>query len=130
MKLHHAAVWVTDLEKVKDYYIRHFGAKSNQLYENKATGFKSYFLSFDSGSQLEIMYRADIPENANDIVGKQHKGLIHLSFLVDSKEEVDKKADELRGAGYPVLRGPRVTGDGYYEFESLDPEGNRLEVMF
>jgi lactoylglutathione lyase len=94
MKFHHAAVWVADLEKIKEYYIRHFGAKSNQLYENKSTGFKSYFLSFGSGARLEIMYRTDIPENTNDIVGKQHKGLIHLAFLVDSEEEVNKKAEE------------------------------------
>jgi Glyoxalase/Bleomycin resistance protein/Dioxygenase superfamily. len=27
MKLHHAAIWVTDLEKEKEYYVKHFGAK-------------------------------------------------------------------------------------------------------
>ncbi|RYG43456.1 MAG: glyoxalase, partial [Chitinophagaceae bacterium] len=37
-------------------------------------------------------------------------------------------ADQLVAAGYPVLSGPRVTGDGYYEFETLDPDQNRLEV--
>lgn len=130
MKLHHAAVWVADLDKIKEYYIKYFGAKSNQLYENRTTGFTSYFLSFGSGAQLEIMHRADIPENSNDITGKQHKGLIHLAFMVDSKEEVDKKAEELKNAGYEVLRGPRMTGDGYYEFETLDPEGNRLEIIY
>ena len=76
------------------------------------------------------MHRTDIPDNANDVVGTQHKGLIHLAFVVDSIEGVDKKAEELNDAGYQILRGPRQTGDGYYEFETLDPEGNRLEVMF
>jgi hypothetical protein len=38
------------------------------------------------------MHRTDIPDNANDVVGTQHKGLIHLAFVVDSIEEVDKKA--------------------------------------
>ena len=28
-----------------------------------------------------------------------------------------------------ILRGPRKTGDGYYEFETLDPDNNRLEVQ-
>ncbi|MDR3058744.1 MAG: VOC family protein [Prevotella sp.] len=129
MKLHHAAIWVTDLEKEKEYYLKYFGATANNLYENKTTGFRSYFLSFDSGGQLEIMHRIDIPENENDVVGKQHKGLIHLAFVVETREEVDAKAKELQNAGYQVLRGPRQTGDGYYEFETLDPEGNRLEVM-
>ena len=30
--------------------------------------------------------------------------------------------------GYPVISGPRVTGDGYYESCILDPEGNRIEI--
>lgn len=28
-----------------------------------------------------------------------------------------------------ILRNPRKTGDGYYEFETLDPDNNRLEVQ-
>ena len=34
----------------------------------------------------------------------------------------------LRMDGYPVISGPRVTGDGYYESCILDPEGNRIEI--
>ena len=32
-------------------------------------------------------------------------------------------------AGCPILSGPRVTGDGYYEASLLDPEGNLLELV-
>lgn len=129
MKLHHIAIWVDDLDKIRDYYMRYFDARSNEIYVNTTTGFKSYFLSFQSGSQIEIMHRADIAENRNNTID-QYRGYIHTSFIVNSKEEVDAKAEELRNAGYPILRGPRITGDGYYEFETLDPEGNRLEVMY
>lgn len=69
-----------------------------------------------------------IPANANDTVKTQHSGLIHLAFGVNTREEVDAKANELSAAGFPVLSGPRQTGDGYYEFETLDPDNNRLEV--
>ena len=27
-----------------------------------------------------------------------------------------------------ILSRPRKTGDGYYEFETLDPDNNRIEV--
>ena len=129
MRIHHIAIWVSDIEKMKNYYVDFFGARSNQIYINASTGFSSYFLRFDSGSQIEIMHRADISENLNDTI-KQYKGYIHLAMEVDSKKEVDNKLKELSDAGYPILRGPRVTGDGYYEFETLDPEGNRLEVIY
>jgi lactoylglutathione lyase len=43
-------------------------------------------------------------------------------------QEVDEKAVQLQSGGFKILRGPRKTGDGYYEFETLDPDDNRIEV--
>lgn len=129
MRLEHIAIWAKDIEGLKAYYMRFFGATSNEMYVNPQTGLRTYFVTFDSGARIEIMHRADIPDNANDIVEKQHLGWIHIAFAVDSMEEVDNKAKELAAAGYPILKGPRRTGDNYYEFETLDPEGNRLEVL-
>ncbi|MGY6741228.1 MAG: VOC family protein [Cecembia sp.] len=130
MKLEHVAIWTEDLGKLKIYYETFFGAQSNELYVNPKTGFRSYFLSFETGTRLELMQRPDIPKNENDRRNKQHLGIIHLAFAVQSKEAVDKKAEELQKAGFEILRGPRTTGDGYYEFETLDPDGNRLEVIY
>lgn len=73
------------------------------------------------------MMMEGIPENRNDTAGAQHLGLIHLAFGVNSMEEVDRKAVQLAADGFPILRGPRITGDGYYEFETLDPDSNRIE---
>jgi lactoylglutathione lyase len=43
-------------------------------------------------------------------------------------EEVNRKSADLFKDGYRILRGPRKTGDGYWEFETLDPDNNRIEV--
>lgn len=128
MKIEHVAIWTEKLELLKDFYVTYFGAKANTKYYNPHKKFQSYFLTFDSGSRLELMYRPDIPKNTNDRVDKQHLGIIHLAFGVESMSEVDKKAAELKKDGYRVISGPRKTGDGYYEFETLDPDNNRLEV--
>lgn len=69
----------------------------------------------------------NIPSNLNDTIIKQHKGIIHLAFGVDTME-VENKAKELQVDGFKILSGPRLTGDGYFEFETLDPDNNRLEV--
>jgi len=69
-----------------------------------------------------------IPENANDLIKLQHLGIIHIAFGVKSMQEVDEKALQLKNDGYIILSGPRKTGDGYYEFETLDPDNNRLEI--
>ncbi len=126
--LEHAAIWTKDLERLKEYYCDFFGGTANTKYSNIAKGFSSYFLSFDGGARLEIMSMVGIEDNANDRSKEQYLGIIHLAFGVSSQEEVDAKAIELSNAGYPILSGPRKTGDGYYEFETLDPDNNRLEV--
>ena len=128
MTLEHVAIWTRDLERLKDYYCKYFDGISNNKYHNNTNGFESYFLSFKTGARLEIMKMPGIPSNLNDTVKSQHEGIIHLAFGVDTMQEVEEKAKELSNAGFQILKGPRKTGDGYYEFETLDPDNNRIEV--
>src|SRR5438045_1011855 len=128
MTLEHVAIWTDRLEELKDYYVKYFGGIPNNKYTNTSKGFQSYFLSFQSGARLELMKMHGIPSNANDTIGAQHKGIIHLAFGVNSEAEVEEKAAQLKTDGFSILSGPRKTGDGYYEFETLDPDNNRLEV--
>jgi lactoylglutathione lyase len=74
------------------------------------------------------MSKPNIPENKNDTVKAQHQGIIHIAFGVDTIQEVDDKAKQLINDDFQILSGPRKTGDGHYEFETLDPDNNRLEV--
>jgi lactoylglutathione lyase len=128
MIIDHVAIWTLQLEKLKDYYVKYFNGRANEKYLNKDSHFESYFVSFDSGTRLELMQKPGIPPNLNDTVGKQYLGIIHLSFGLGNMSLVDAKLDELRKEGYNILKGPRRTGDGYYEFETLDPDNNRIEV--
>ncbi|MFN8240143.1 MAG: VOC family protein [Bacteroidales bacterium] len=128
MILEHVAIWTENLEEMKSFYVTHLGGKAGAKYCNTRSGFESYFITFDSGARLELMKRNNVPDNLNDRAGLQHKGLIHIAFGVSSHEEVDKIARDFAEAGIPVLNGPRITGDGYYEIEALDPERNRIEI--
>jgi lactoylglutathione lyase len=128
MILEHVAIWTNNIEALKEYYTKYFDAVPNNKYINSKKKFESYFLSFDSGARLELMSMQSIPNNMNDTIEKQHLGIIHLAFGVSSMEEVDAKATQLQHDGFRILSGPRKTGDGYYEFETLDPDNNRLEV--
>jgi lactoylglutathione lyase len=128
MTIDHVAIWTTRLEQLKDYYVMYFNGRANEKYINKETLFESYFITFDSGARLELMKKPDIPANLNDSEGKQYQGFTHISFGVESMEMVAAKSKELSEAGFKILRGPRKTGDGYFEFETLDPDNNRIEV--
>ena len=128
MTLEHVAIWTNRLEQLKDYYVQYFDGVANQKYKNEQKQFESYFITFSSGARLELMSMPGIDNNLNDTVHKQHLGIIHLAFGMDTLQEVDEKAKQLKMDGFKVLSGPRKTGDGYYEFETLDPDNNRLEV--
>jgi lactoylglutathione lyase len=127
MRIEHVALWTRDLEGMKDFYVGFFGGKANEKYVNPRTGFESYFISFDSGARLEIMRKANVPANKND-VDEQYVGLIHVALSTGSREAVDGLTEELRAAGFRVVSEPRQTGDGYYESCVLDPDGNRVEI--
>jgi lactoylglutathione lyase len=128
MKLDHVAIWTDKLEELKDFYAKYFGGSAGEKYTNKENHFESYFISFGSGTRLEIMKMPGIPGNLNDSVIRQYKGIIHLAFGVDTMQEVEEKEKQLKRDGFRILKGPRKTGDGYYEFETLDPDNNRIEV--
>lgn len=127
MKIEHLAIWTTQLEALKAFYVQYFDAVANEQYYNPSKQFRSYFLSFGKGARLELMEMPGIPANANDVV-RQYTGLIHFAMSTGSKEKVDALTETLRQAGYTVLGEPRVTGDGYYESVILDPDSNRIEI--
>lgn len=125
MKIEHVAMYVNDLEKAKDFFIKYFEAKANDGYHNKETGFKSYFLCFNDGTRLEIMTSPMIVNRDKDLA---RTGFIHIAFSVENKEKVDQLTLQLKEDGYKVISGPRNTGDGYYESCVLDIEGNQIEI--
>lgn len=122
--IEHVALWVADLERERAFFEQHFGATAGDLYVN-AAGFHSYFLSFEGGARLEIMYDGTQRSNTED---RPHDGYGHVAFSVGSAEEVDRLTAELVNSGYRCVSGPRTTGDGYYESCILDAEGNRVEI--
>lgn len=125
MRIEHAAMYVKELEKAKDFFIKYFGAVPNEGYHNKNTDFRSYFLSFDEGARLEIMTRPSMDDAEKT---PDRTGLIHLALGVGSEEKVDELTARLKADGYEVLNGPRTTGDGYYESCVVGIEGNLIEI--
>ena len=125
MRIEHIALYVNYLEAAKEFYCRCFGAKSGESYHNPKTGFQSYFLQFAGGTRLELM---TAPELEDAPKAERRTGYSHLAFSVGSRPAVEEWTERLRADGCPVVSGPRVTGDGYYESCILDPEGNRIEI--
>ena len=125
MKIEHIAMYVNDIEKVREFFIKYLDGKSNEGYHNTKTDFHSYFISFDDGARLEIMNKPGLSDEEKSL---NRTGFIHIAFSVGSKERVDELTELLKNDGYLVVSGPRTTGDGYYESCVVVIEGNQIEI--
>ena len=125
MKIEHVAMYVNDLEAARDFFVLYLEGKSNNGYHNPKTDFRSYFINFDDSARLEIMNKPAMSDQEKDV---NRTGFIHVAFSVGSPKKVDEITARLKNDGFEVLRGPRTTGDGYYESCVISIEGNQIEI--
>ncbi|MCM1524890.1 MAG: VOC family protein [Ruminococcus sp.] len=125
MKVEHIAIYVNDLARAKEFFIKYFNASANGDYHNKNTNFRSCFLSFDGGARIELMNRPDMRDLKKDT---KRTGYAHIAFSVGSREKVAELTREIKCGGYEVLSEPRTTGDGYYESCIVGIEDNLIEI--
>ena len=127
MKIEHLAIWVDDLELMKDFYLKYFETNAGNKYTNEKNQYTSYFIFFgEDKTRLELMHKPDIAPT----IGQRGftKGLAHFTISVGGEQNVNELTERFRKDGYTIFSEPRTTGDGYYESVVLDPEGNYLEV--
>lgn len=134
MQIDHVAMYVEDLERAKEFFVRYFGGIANDGYHNRKTDFRSYFLTFEKGARLEIMKKPGVSkvdgksQQVNGSCGQERLGYTHIAFSVGSRENVDALTTKLKADGYEVVSVPRTTGDGYYESCVVCVEGNLVEI--
>ena len=126
-RIEHIALWTEDIDRLARFYAEYFGATVGPKYANPSKGFESRFLTFQSGTRLELM-KTSVLRPLKYEPGVHRMGLTHLALSLGSENRVNELTATLREAGFAVEEGPRRTGDGYYESVILDPDGNRLEL--
>ena len=126
MNIAHIAIWTIDFEAMKDFYTRYFNGESNEKYINPIKQFESYFISFESGTKLELMRKQSVEKPLDT---EERLGITHIAFKLGSKEAVLSLTETLRSDGYKIVGEPHTSGDGYFETVVLDVEGNRIELL-
>jgi len=124
VRVDHVALWVRDLETMRNFYVERLGGRSGALYHNARTGFRSCFIAFPEGPRIELM--SDPRRNRGREDGAF--GYAHVALSAGGRDEVDSIVRALEESDVTVESRPRVTGDGYYEAVVRDPEGNRIEI--
>lgn len=128
MRIEHIAIWTTQLEELKNFYVNYFGASSGEKYISiNQKGFESYFLTFDDNTRIELMYHPDLLQNKNNNE-INFTGFAHIAFVLKSKEDVDLLIKKMEKDNIKIISYPRTTGDGYYEACILDLDENKVEI--
>jgi len=126
MRIEYVAMYVSDLEGMKDYYCNFFHATCSELHYNSKIEMKIYYLSFDSGAKLKLMHKVD---RQLDIHKQIRTGYSNLSFQVETKEEVERIVMDLQNAKFEILSGPKMTEAGNFECSVKDPEWNQIDIF-
>jgi len=126
MKIDHVAMYVNDLDAVKNFFVKYFNAVAGSKYSNFRNDFSNYFLKFDDGSRLEIMTRNSAVD-ADKV--RYRTGFHHIAISVGDRNDVDDLLKKFDSDGVIVVSGARTTGDGYYAAVVVDPEGNEVEII-
>lgn len=82
MRIEHVAMYVNDLEKKSDFFVKYFHEVSGEKYYNRTIEFQSYFLTFGDGARLEIMNRPDVAD--------EEKSLTRTGYI----ENIELKSDQ------------------------------------
>ncbi|MEP7322325.1 MAG: VOC family protein [Saprospiraceae bacterium] len=111
MKIEHLAIWVDDLETMKDFYLKHFDTTSGAKYTNEKNHYTAYFIYFgEDKTRLELMHKPNITPAAGQ--RGLTKGIAHFTISVCGKEKVNELTELLRKEMYTIFSEPRTTGDG------------------
>ena len=126
MRVEHIALWTHDIDRLRTFYERYFGAQAGPIYRSRTrTDFTSCFLQFPDGSaRLELMSTTGLAAAPRCPA----VGYAHVALAVGSEAAVDALTARLQADGVRILGGPRRTGDGYYEAVIADPDGNTVEI--
>lgn len=123
-----ANLGVKDVELTRKFYTT-LGFKSNEGHNksNELTSFKigddNFVVHFFNKDSLEKAMKGKLADLT--------KGTeIMFTLGAESKEEVNKWAEEVRNAGGNLLSEPVEFGEGYYGFDFADPDGHKWNVFY
>ncbi|MGM0590445.1 MAG: VOC family protein [Halobacteriota archaeon] len=122
MKVLHTALWVSDLDASKEFYIDELGLEHTRDFVGD-DGVTNFYVAGDGGAELQFKYDSDGVETVDP------SGVDHISIGVeDADETVDRLVDR---TGCRVVVEPQTIdiGEGPIRVAFVeDPDGYVLEL--
>ena len=120
--VHHVAIFVSDIEKAREFYIKKLGFEVIRENYRKERGDWKLDLRVDEHTELETFAEKNPPKR---VTRPEACGLRHLAFCVESVEETVKELAEMDIECDPI-RTDSYTGEKMAFF--FDPDGLPQEI--
>ena len=136
--MRHAGIYVSDLEKMKDFYCKYFGmteivhSVEESLYidtilKGQGLCIELYKLKTKDDGLLELLEVKSQNKQKRNHQDVCSLGQIHIALTVDNVDEI---YNDLMHQGIEFLSKPCVSPDGYAKVcFCKDPEGNYIELV-
>lgn len=120
MEVIHTAIWISDLEETKAFYINALGLSHTRDFEG-GDGALNYYVAGDEGAEIQFKYDPDQVDTVNP------SGFAHIAVTVDDTEAtVDRMVEE---TGCTVVSGPLEMDSGVVIAFIEDPDGYQVELV-
>lgn len=118
---------VSDLERTTRFYTE-LGFTPNNPYVSKEL--TSFFVGEDD-FVINFFLKDILQANLKiEIADAQKVCEVVFTLSAESKDQVNKWANEVEKAGGTIVSQPEEFGKGYYGFLFADPDGHRFNVFF
>ena len=122
MDVIHHAIWVSDLERVLEFYVDELGLEKTNEFES-GDGATNVFVA--GGSDVELQFKH---EDGREIERSENGVYDHVAVAVDDTDaEVERLCDE---GSATLTRGPLDSEGANARVAFIeDPEGNGIELV-
>jgi len=127
----HLDLVVSDLERSLAFYqelLRPLGySRLNEIEGER--GERVLYIGRDGGYAMSLRERQSPARK--EPYDRYDLGIHHIAFRAESREQVEERAQWLRGQGAEIESGPKehTYAEGYYAIFFFDPDGLKLEIV-
>jgi catechol 2,3-dioxygenase-like lactoylglutathione lyase family enzyme len=121
--LHHVELYVSDLQRSLHFWGSLLGQLGYERYQQWEAG-ESWKLG-----PTYVVFVQVTDAFREPTYDRRRVGLNHLAFHAQSREDVDRLAEELEARGTRFLYTDHYPSDDYYAIYFEDPDGIKVEVV-
>lgn len=116
-------------DKMKDFYVRYFGAEANADTVGTDSSDSMYILSFRGGFKIKLAPAGQTLSASSPQPAPSQLNPVCLAFRLGSRKRVNTLTSQLILEGHEILSEPQLSAPAHYSSCIFDPEGNIVELI-